>query len=141
MTGLFTQIDHIAIAVEDLDEAITMYETTFGMKMAHRETNPEQHVEEAMMAIGDTGSFIQLITPTSDESPVRKQLDKRGPGIVHMGYKVADMAKVMAGLEEQGMKVLYPEPKNGTAGSKINFIHPKSAGGVLVELVQPGEGH
>ncbi len=139
MTELFGAIDHVAIAVENLDEAIAMYEGVFGMKMTHRETNPEQMVEEAMMQVGE--SFIQLITPTSDESPVRKQLDKRGPGIVHMGYRVHSMEETTKACEAAGLKLLYPEPKNGTAGSKINFIHPKTAGGVLVELVQPGEGH
>lgn len=136
---LFSAIDHVAIAVENLDDAIKMYQDCFGMEMVHRETNPEQMVEEAMMRVGE--SFIQLITPTADESPVRKQLDKRGPGMVHMGYRVKSMDDTVKACEEAGLKLLYPEPKNGTAGSKINFIHPKSAGGVLVELVQPGHGH
>ena len=141
MTGLFTQIDHIGIAVPNLDEAIKQYETAFGMTMTHRETNEEQGVEEAMMAIGDSGSFIQLLAPIRDDSPIAKQLEKKGPGIAHMGYRVKDIDPVMEGLQAAGMKLLYPEPKTGTANSRINFIHPKSAGGVLVEIVQPGEGH
>lgn len=141
MTGLFTQIDHIGIAVPDLDAAISMYENAFGMKMTHREFNDEQGVEEAMMAIGDSGSFIQLLAPTREDSPIAKQLAKKGPGIAHMGYRVADIEPVMEGLKEAGMTLLYPEPKTGTAGSRINFIHPKSAGGVLVEIVQPGDAH
>jgi methylmalonyl-CoA/ethylmalonyl-CoA epimerase len=139
---LFTAIDHVGIAVADLDEAIEFYENTFGMKLAHREVNEEQKVAEAMMAVGDSGSCIQLLAPLNDESTIAKFLDRSGPGMQQMAYRVTDIDAVMATLTERGVRLLYPEPKRGTANSRINFVHPKDAGGVLVELVEPStEGH
>ena len=134
---LFTAIDHVGIAVRDLDAAIEFYETVFGMRLAHRETNEEQGVQEAMMAVGDSGSCIQLLAPLSDESTIAKFLDRSGPGIQQMAYRVADLDLVSATLRGRGLRLLYDEPRRGTAGSRINFVHPKDAGGVLVELVEP----
>jgi methylmalonyl-CoA/ethylmalonyl-CoA epimerase len=138
--SLFTAIDHVGIAVPDLESAITFYETAFGMRTAHVETNEEQGVREAMMAVGESGSYIQLLAPLKDDSPIGKFLAKNGPGIQQMAYRVADIDAVCAKLREAGVKLLYDEPKIGTAGSRVNFVHPKSAGGVLVELVEPGPG-
>jgi methylmalonyl-CoA/ethylmalonyl-CoA epimerase len=137
-TGRITAIDHVGIAVADLDAAIELYENSYGMTCAHTEVNEEQGVREAMMAVGDSGSFIQLLAPLSPDSPIGKFLDKSGPGIQQMAYRTDDVEALADHLRAQGMRLLYDQPKTGTAGSKVNFVHPKSAGGVLVELVQPG---
>ncbi|WP_374227918.1 methylmalonyl-CoA epimerase [Nocardioides sp. TRM66260-LWL] len=134
---LFTAIDHVGIAVADLDEAIAFYESTFGMKVAHQEVNEEQGVREAMVAVGDSGSFIQLLAPLDDSSTIAKFLDRSGPGVQQMAYRVTDVDAVSAILRERGVRLLYPEAKRGTSDSRINFVHPKDAGGVLVELVEP----
>ena len=120
----------------DLDEAIAYYETTFGMRCAHVETNEEQGVREAMMAVGDSGNMIQLLAPLSPASTIAKFLEGKGPGIQQMAYTVEDIDAVCATLRERGARLLYDEPKRGTNNSRVNFIHPKSAGGVLVELVE-----
>lgn len=137
VTALFTHIDHVGIAVRDLDEAIALYEQKYGMRMAHREVNEEQGVAEAMMEVGDSGSFIQLLAPLDENSTIAKFIERSGVGIQQMAYRVEDIDEACATLVERGLRLLYPEPKGGTAGSRINFIHPKDAGGVLVELVEP----
>jgi len=133
-----TAIDHVGIAVPDLDAAIELYTTAYGMTCVHQEVNEEQGVREAMMAVGDSGSYLQLLAPLSPDSTIGKFLDKSGPGIQQMAYRVDDLDEVSDHLRGQGMKLLYDAPKKGTAGSRVNFVHPKSAGGVLVELVEPG---
>ena len=134
-----THIDHVGIAVADLDAAIELYTTAYGMRCVHVEDNPEQGVREAMMAVGDSGSYVQLLQPLVPRHHDRpKFLDKSGPGIQQMAYRVDDIDTTCAHLRALGMRLLYDEPKNGTAGSRVNFVHPKSAGGVLVELVEPG---
>jgi methylmalonyl-CoA/ethylmalonyl-CoA epimerase len=139
---LFTAIDHVGVAVADLDEAIAFYRDTYGMTLAHEEVNEEQGVREAMMAVGDSGSHIQLLAPLSPESTIAKFLDRSGPGIQQMAYRVEDLDAVSATLRERGLRLLYPEARRGTAGSRINFVHPKDAGGILVELVEPSaQGH
>jgi methylmalonyl-CoA/ethylmalonyl-CoA epimerase len=135
-----TRIDHVGIAVADLDAAIEMYEKSFGMRCVHTEVNEEQGVREAMLEVGDSGSYLQLLAPLSDDSPIGKFLARSGPGIQQMAYRVDSIDEVSDHLRSQGMRLLYDEPKNGTAGSRVSFIHPKSAGGVLVELVEPGPG-
>ena len=132
---LFTAIDHVGIAVRDLDEAIAFYETTFGMHLVHEETNEEQGVREAMVAVGDSGSCLQLLAPLSPESTIAKFLDRSGPGVQQLDYRVVDVDAVSAILRERGVRLLYDEPRRGTSDSRINFIHPKDAGGILVELV------
>jgi methylmalonyl-CoA/ethylmalonyl-CoA epimerase len=134
---LFTAIDHVGIAVPDLDAAITFYEEVYGMRLAHRETNEEQGVQEAMMAVGDSGSHIQLLAPLNENSTIAKFLDRSGPGVQQMAYRVTDVEAVSAILRERGMRLLYDAPRRGTSDSRINFIHPKDAGGILVELVEP----
>ena len=139
---LFTAIDHVGIAVPDLDEAIAFYRDTFGMVAVHEETNEEQGVREAMVAVGDSGSCIQLLAPLNEESTIAKFLDRNGPGMQQLAYRVTDLDQVSAVLKDKGVRLLYPEPKRGTANSRINFVHPKDAGGVLVELVEPStDGH
>lgn len=134
---LFTAIDHVGIAVPDLDEAITLYRDVFGMQVAHTETNEEQGVREAMVAVGDSGSFIQLLAPLNDQSTIAKFLDRSGPGLQQLAYRVTDVDAVCEILRSRGVRLLYDAPKRGTANSRINFVHPKDAGGVLVELVEP----
>ena len=137
---LFTAIDHVGIAVPDLDEAIAFYRDNFGMHVAHEETNEEQGVREAMVAVGDTDSRIQLLAPLNAESTIAKFLDRSGPGLQQLAYRVTDLDQVSAILRERGLRLLYPEARRGTADSRINFVHPKDAGGVLVELVEPAKG-
>ena len=133
-----THIDHVGIAVPDLDAAIAMYEESFGMRCVHTEVNEEQGVREAMLEVGDSGSYLQLLAPLSPDSPIGKFLERSGPGIQQMAYRVDSIDEVSAHLRASGMRLLYDEAKRGTAGSRVNFVHPKSAGGVLVELVEPG---
>ena len=132
---LFTHIDHVGIAVSDLDAAIAFYSETFGMRLLHEETNEEQGVREAMMGVGDSGSCIQLLAPLSPESTIAKFLDRSGPGMQQLAYRVTDLDAACATLRERGMRLLYDTPRRGTSNSRVNFIHPKDAGGVLVELV------
>lgn len=141
LTGpLFTAIDHVGIAVPDLDVAIAFYRDTYGMEMVHEEVNEEQGVREAMIAVGDSGSCIQLLAPLDENSTIAKFLDRSGPGVQQMAYRVTDVEAVSAVLRERGVRLLYDVPKRGTSDSRVNFIHPKDAGGVLVELVQPAAG-
>ena len=135
-----TAIDHVGIAVADLDAAIEHYTSAYGMTCVHQEVNEEQGVREAMMAVGDSGSYLQLLAPLSPDSTIGKFLDKNGPGIQQMAYRVDSIDEVSEHLRGQGMKLLYDAPRKGTAGSRVNFVHPKSAGGVLVELVEPAAG-
>jgi methylmalonyl-CoA/ethylmalonyl-CoA epimerase len=135
-----TAIDHVGIAVPDLDAAIEHYTSAYGMTCVHQEVNEEQGVREAMMAVGDSGSYLQLLAPLSPESTIGKFLEKSGPGIQQMAYRVDSIDEVSEHLRSKGMRLLYDAPRKGTAGSRVNFVHPKSAGGVLVELVEPAAG-
>lgn len=132
------RIDHVGVAVPDLDAAIDFYQRTFGMTCVHVEENQEQGVREAMLQVGPSpeGGCVQLLAPLRPESPIGKFLDRNGPGVQQVAYTVADIDATCAALRERGVRLLYDEPKIGTAGSRINFIHPKDAVGVLVELVQ-----
>jgi methylmalonyl-CoA/ethylmalonyl-CoA epimerase len=140
-TAMFTAIDHVGVAVPDLDAAIAFYRDTFGMQLVHTEENAEQGVREAMMAVGSSGSCVQLLAPLTPDSTIAKFLERSGPGIQQVAYRVTDVDAVGATLRERGVRLLYDVPKRGTAGSRVNFVHPKDAGGVLVELVQPASAH
>ncbi|MEH0936344.1 methylmalonyl-CoA epimerase [Micromonospora psammae] len=133
------RIDHVGVAVADLDAAIDFYQRIFGMRCVHVETNTEQGVREAMLAVGPTteGGCVQLLAPLTPESTIAKFLDRNGPGVQQVAYTVADIDAACAALRERGVRLLYAEPRRGTANSRINFVHPKDAGGVLVELVEP----
>jgi methylmalonyl-CoA/ethylmalonyl-CoA epimerase len=133
------RIDHVGVAVADLDAAIERYQRVFGMRCVHVETNEEQGVREAMMAVGPSpdGGYLQLLAPLRADSPIARFLDRRGPGVQQVAYTVTDLDATSAALREHGVRLLYDAPKGGTAGSRINFVHPADAGGVLVELVQP----
>jgi methylmalonyl-CoA/ethylmalonyl-CoA epimerase len=135
--GLFTAIDHVGVAVPDYDAAVEFYERVFGMQVVHEEVNEEQGVREAMLAVGDSGSCVQVLAPLSPTSTIARFLDRNGPGLQQVAYRVDDVDAVSAILRKRGVRLLYDEPRRGTAGSRINFVHPKDAGGVLVELVEP----
>jgi methylmalonyl-CoA/ethylmalonyl-CoA epimerase len=137
---LFTAIDHVGIAVADLDAAMAFYRDTFGMEVLHEETNPEQGVREAMVRVGpsdDSGAVIQLLAPLDETSTIAAFLDRHGPGLQQLACRVTDLERVSDVLRERGLRLLYDEPRRGTAGSLVNFVHPKDAGGVLLELVEP----
>ena len=139
------RIDHVGVAVPDLDTAVAFYEQTFGMRCVHTETNTAQGVREAMLAVGpgpeSDSARVQLLAPLSPESPIARFLDRSGPGVQQVAYTVADLDATSAALRARGLRLLYETPRRGTAGSRINFVHPKDAGGVLVELVEPATSH
>jgi methylmalonyl-CoA/ethylmalonyl-CoA epimerase len=142
---LLTRIDHVGIACRDLDASVSFYETTFGLTVASVEANEEQGVREAMLVVDAPegadpalggGSYVQLLEPLRDDSPVGRFLASRGEGVHHIGYGVVDVAAALADLEEQGIKLVDRQPRHGSLGASIAFLHPKSLGGVLTELVQ-----
>jgi methylmalonyl-CoA/ethylmalonyl-CoA epimerase len=131
------RIDHVGIAVPDLDEALAFYAENFGLRCVHEETNDDQGVREAMLAVGDgDGPRLQLLAPARPDSAIAKFLDRSGPGLQQLAYTVADVEAASDALRARGLRLLYDTPRRGTAGSRINFVHPKDAGGVLVELVE-----
>ncbi|GGK59688.1 methylmalonyl-CoA epimerase [Ornithinimicrobium pekingense] len=144
---LLLGIDHVGIAVPDLDAAIAFHEDVLGNRVVHEETNEEQGVREAMVAVGPadtTGggpepAMIQLLAPTGPDSTIARFIDRNGPGLQQLAYRVSDVDAAGEVLRGRGLRLLYDRPRRGTAGSRINFIHPKDAGGVLVELVEPAE--
>ncbi|HET7387520.1 MAG TPA: methylmalonyl-CoA epimerase [Nocardioidaceae bacterium] len=139
---LFICVDHVGIAVPDLDEAKRLYTETFQMSVTHEEVNEEQGVREAMVQVGGgegAAAMLQLLAPLNQESTIAKFLDRSGPGIQQLAYRVTDVEEVAKVLRSRGVRLLYDAPKRGTADSRVNFVHPKDAGGVLVELVEPAE--
>ncbi len=139
-SDLFVCIDHVGLAVPDLDEALKFHTDVLGWRVLHRETNEEQGVEEAMIGTGDQGvenAQIQLLAPLNENSTIAKFIDRNGPGMQQLAYRVRDLDAVSATLRERGVRLLFPEAKRGTNDSRINFCHPKDTGGVLLELVEP----
>ena len=135
MTGpVLTEIDHVAIAVHDLDAAIGWYADNFGASVAHRELVASDGVEEALLKVAD--SYIQLLTPTTDTSPVAKYLERNGEGIHHVGYRVVDAGAALETLKAHGARVIDEQPRPGSRGTTVAFVHPKAAFGTLIELVQ-----
>jgi methylmalonyl-CoA/ethylmalonyl-CoA epimerase len=130
-----TAIDHVGFAVRDLDEAVAFYGRAFGLPLLHEEVNEEQGVREAMVGIGDAA--IQLLAPLRPDSPIGKFLDRNGEGIQQVAFRVSDIDVAAERLRAAGLRLLYDVPKRGTADSRVNFVHPKDCGGVLVELVEP----
>jgi len=131
---MLTDIDHVAIAVRDLDAAIDHYRTWFGADVAHREVVESDGVEEALLAVG--GSYVQLVCPTRDDSPVAKFLEKKGEGLHHVGYRVADCAAALQRVKDSGGRVIDEAPRPGSRGTTVAFVHPQGDLGTLVELVQ-----
>ncbi|MGY1749576.1 methylmalonyl-CoA epimerase [Modestobacter sp. SYSU DS0511] len=138
--GMFTTIDHVGIAVPDLDEAVAFYAGTFGVRSVHEETNEEQGVREAMLVVGDGETRVQLLAPLTPESTIAKFIGRSGPGLQQLAFRVTDVEAAAQTLRDRGLRLLYDSPRRGTAGSRVNFVHPKDAGGVLVELVEPAGG-
>ena len=131
---LLTEVDHVAIAVRDIDAAIAFYEETFGATVVHRERVDSDGVEEALIKVAD--SYIQLLTPTSDDSPVARYLEKKGEGVHHVGYRVDDCAAALQSVKDPGGQVIDQAPRPGSRGTTVAFVHPKGAFGTLIELVE-----
>lgn len=137
---MFEAIDHIGVAVEDLEAAVALYSETLGMPLQHREVVSEQGVEAVLMGVGD--SHVELLSPLGDETPVGRFLAKRGPGIHHTAYRCADVAATIEECRARGLRLIDERPRRGIRDSLVAFLHPSSTGGVLTELVQPvGGGH
>jgi len=136
---MFGEIDHIGVAVEDLDEAIALYRDHLGMREQHRETVEEFGVEAALLEIG--GSHVELLMPTQPDSGVAKFLERKGPGMHHVAYRTDDIQAVLERMRATGMRLIDDEPRTGIQDSRVAFVHPKSTGGVLTEIVQPAGRH
>lgn len=135
---MFTRIDHIGIAVENIDDAIALYERDFDLELVHRETVEEQGVDAVLLDVGE--NHVELISPLGPETGVAKFLAKNGPGLHHVAYQVDDIEAELARVQEAGLKAIDTSPRTGIRNSRVAFLHPKSTGGVLTELVQPAEG-
>ncbi|QUR68431.1 methylmalonyl-CoA epimerase [Mycobacterium spongiae] len=136
-TSMVTGLDHVGIAVTDLDAAIEWYYDHLGMILVHEEVNDDQGIREAMLAVPGSTAQIQLMAPVDESSVIAKFLEKRGPGIQQLACRVSDLDSLSQRLRGQGVRLVYDAARRGTANSRINFIHPKDAGGVLIELVEP----
>jgi len=132
---VFTRIDHVGIAVEDLDAAITLYEQSFGMALVHRETVTEQGVEAVLLDVGE--NHVELLAPLGPDTPVGKFLAKNGPGLHHVAYQVEDIEAALAGARAAGLRLIDANPRIGIRGSRVAFLHPRFTGSVLTEIVQP----
>ena len=136
---MFARIDHIGVAVEDLDAAIALHETTYGMDLVHRETVEEQGVEAVLLDVGE--NHVELLRPLSGDTPVGRFLAKRGPGLHHVAYQTPDIEAELERLGAAGLRLIDTAPRTGIRGSRVAFLHPASSGGVLTEIVQPAEDH
>jgi methylmalonyl-CoA epimerase len=136
---VFGRIDHIGIAVTDLDAAISLYEDAYAMALVHRETVSEQGVEAVLLDVGE--NHVELLSPLGDDTPVGKFLAKKGPGLHHVAYQVADIEATLERLRDTGIKLIDETPRTGIRNSRVAFLHPASTGGVLTEIVQPAEVH
>lgn len=136
MENLLVEIDHVAIAVRDLAATVSWYEDVLGARVVHREVVASDGVEEALIAVAD--SYIQLLTPTNAQSPVAKFLETRGEGLHHVGYRVADCAAALEAITASGGRVIDHAPRPGSRNTTVAFVHPKTVGGTLIELVQEG---
>jgi methylmalonyl-CoA/ethylmalonyl-CoA epimerase len=136
---MFGRIDHVGVAVDDLEAAISLYQNKFGMTLVHRETVESQGVEAALLDVGD--GHVELLRPLGDDTPVGRHLAKRGPGLHHVAYAVHDIGLTLGELKAAGIELIDEDARTGIRGSLVAFLHPKSTGGVLTELVQPVEVH
>jgi len=136
---MFERIDHVGVAVEDLDAAMAAYAGTFAMALAHREVVDSQGVEAVLLDVGE--GHVELLRPLSPDTPVGRFLTKRGPGLHHVAYRVADIEATLAALRASGARLLDEAPRVGIRDSRVAFLHPSAAGGVLTEVVQPAVGH
>ena len=136
---MFARVDHIGVAVEDLDAAIALHEEAYGMAVAHREIVEEQGVEAVLLDVGE--NHVELLRPLDEETPVGRFLSKRGPGLHHVAYQVTDVQATLDTLRDRGLRLIDETPRTGIRGSRVAFLHPASSGGVLTEIVQPSEEH
>jgi len=135
---MFARVDHIGVAVEDLDAAIGLYRDTYGMELVHREVVEQQGVEAVLLDVGE--NHVELLAPLGPDTPVGRFLASRGPGLHHVAYQVGDIAAALARLREQGVRLIDEQPRVGIRRSRVAFVHPKATGGVLTEIVEPAEG-
>jgi len=136
---MFARVDHIGVAVEDLEAAIALHAEAYDMELVHREVVEEQGVEAVLLDVGE--NHVELLRPLGDETPVGRFLAKRGPGLHHVAYQVVDVQATLIALRERGLRLIDEQPRIGIRGSRVAFLHPASSGGVLTEIVQPSEGH
>jgi len=136
---VFDRIDHVGVALPELDPALSVLRGTFGMPVVHREIVEEQGVEAVLLDVGE--NHVELLAPLGEDTPVGRFLAKRGPGLHHIAYQVSDIAAALGSLRSAGMRLIDESPRVGIRGSRVAFVHPSSAGGVLTELVQPAPGH
>jgi methylmalonyl-CoA/ethylmalonyl-CoA epimerase len=136
---MFARIDHIGVAVEDLDAALALYEREYAMRLVHREIVDEQGVEAVLLDVGE--NHVELLRPLADDTPVGKFLAKRGPGLHHVAYQTPDIEAELGRLSASGVRLIDATPRTGIRGSRVAFLHPASSGGVLTEIVQPAEDH
>jgi methylmalonyl-CoA/ethylmalonyl-CoA epimerase len=136
---MFARIDHIGVAVEDLDAALALYEREYEMRLVHREVVEQQGVEAVLLDVGE--NHVELLRPLSEDTPVGRFLASRGPGLHHVAYQVGDVDSTLAQLRERGLRLIDETPRTGIRGSRVAFLHPAASGGVLTEIVQPAEGH
>lgn len=136
---MFARIDHIGVAVTDLDAALALYERDYDMTLVHRETVGEQGVEAVLLDVGE--NHVELLAPLGDDTPVGKFLARKGPGLHHVAYQTTDIAAELERLTAAGVQLIDTTPRTGIRGSSVAFLHPKSTGGVLTEIVQPADGH
>ena len=136
---MFGRIDHIGVAVEDIDAAIELYRDSFGMELAHRETVESQGVEAVLLDVGD--GHVELLAPLGPDTPVGKYLAKNGTGLHHVAYAVDDIDAALEKIAAAGIQLIDSEPRTGIRGSRVAFLHPRSTGGVLTEIVEPAGGH
>jgi methylmalonyl-CoA/ethylmalonyl-CoA epimerase len=136
---MFGLIDHVGVAVEDLEVGLALYETTMGMQLVHRETVEEQGVEAVLLDVGPC--HIELLRPLSEDTPVGKFIARKGTGMHHVAYRTDDIEATLAELKERGVELIDSEPRTGIRQSRVAFVHPRSSGGVLTEIVEPAEEH
>ena len=136
---MFTAVDHVGVAVDDLEAALALYRDTLGMPLVHRETLTEQGLEAALLDVGD--SHIELLAPLGPDTVVGKFLARRGPGLHHVAYRVESVQEALAALSKAGMRLIDEQPRIGIRNSRVAFVHPSSTGGVLTEIVQPADDH
>ncbi len=136
---MFGLIDHIGVATDDLEASLALYEGSMEMPVAHRETVEEQGVEAVLLDVGDC--HVELLSPLGPETPVGKFLERKGPGLHHVAYRVSDINATLAKLAEAGLELIDAEPRTGIRESRVAFLHPRSTGGVLTEIVEPAKGH
>ncbi len=136
---MFGLIDHVGVAVADLEQALALYEGVFGMPVAHRETVTEQGVEAVLLDVGD--AHVELLRPLGPETAVGRFLERKGPGLHHVAYRVEDIEAALGRLRERGVALIDSEPRIGIRQSRVAFLHPRATGSVLTEIVEPAEGH